>query len=550
MSGQHIETKGSPKSVTVKLVKHGRPSQVTQRVRITPRLVFLRLLVAAPIIVRYGAHALAFGSALYTVWTSYIDPTVSIWDGLGKVMTIGILALGYEYTCQIHDLQNTGKKVGVHKVKRGHLSNHSYAHAGFAASAYQLWSTPPWNRFIHQYQPSVAERLAASAHNSAAMHTVVENSPIISAFGNWALTDASSPKSGTLATEWDIWVGDSLADLLVEGPVDLAELHKGMRIAHGPMNLNIGERIGRPGMYEKLQKLSETQQGGVAPCDWLERFAKTTTFANELLDGKSFEEAYTAMEACSGWDDWRVDDERRRTEGGSRSTKHGDGLPVADLEVLFDVKSTRLGSQVLGNLVRSVNRLGIRVIAIMSFTTENLDGLEDVFGEHEPLGATQVVLKADGSTVFCEYPAPKPYYLYYHATHIFADAKAGLVPKGRHILTDAAVLVKEPPWYMYRGVRLHMESYSINQVTIESFRRLVRDFDIKLGCFLQERRLDHKALEVIFEAADKHSDVLQLGVAYGGPTDRTHDDLGPTFLSSTASFGFAEILSLPHWSYP
>jgi hypothetical protein len=390
-----------------------------------------------------------------------------------------------------------------------------YGHGAFMGATPALLADPRWRRILAFLMPDVyaalEESLAAGADASSLM-PMLENNPVLAAFGTVAATNAhreGEHPNHLAGMEWDLFVNTDLITEWEEAADDAARSAVMDRvvdtslIAHANAIDTVQESLGIS-QYPDVRRSPKTAFGGVEMDAWLDLFGRALHLAR--TDAFDAEVAAMASEPRSASDEacmrgtfatpWSVD---RVTELHQQVT----GRP--HLSIVIDIKSLRSTPPFLTGLIGHLNRFGVHVAAVGSFLPSEIEGLSR---------ASQQVR---GRTL----PGPREVLFFHLAGDLQLACEAGSLSPGQCVMFNGGslldVVTPEPGRHTYSS-RLRV---------LDELERWRARLDLQIGIYVQEGDCDAAAAAVLSDIVDAWPATFALGFAWGGLRDEAGLPAGP-----------------------
>lgn len=125
-------------------------------------------------------------------------------------------------------------------------------------------------------------------------------------------------------------------------------------------------------------------------------------------------------------------------------------------------------------------------------------------------------------------PAPLPVKFFHFAGDLQQACRLGQIKKGDNVMFNAGSLLT---WKALAGPRVKMASYAVVGEITDALQRYKQRHDFKIGLYVQEPDIDFNAIKIIIECCKMHSELFDLGLAWGGVQGRAAGDICATFSS-------------------
>ena len=386
---------------------------------------------------------------------------------------------------------------------------------------------------------------------------MLENNPVMAAYGMTKTQQLDKEKAGGRSDrlqkgedgspqkmqgiEWDVWLDpkvvhrcEVLRGMGVPDAVNpnVAELLDTMVIAHGDktqtvmqtLSPNIGAagenpwlqaisplgawaaRSAGPAMnqYESVKAAPMTGLGGASGSDWMDIFGRAMQMANKPEVSEAPEAPGQVRNPFNGE---MVD--ARQMEAFVEGSKPKARMPFQEvvnlfkttfhqesLSVILDIKSTDATPVILAMLIGELNRRGVHIAHIGTWTHSQLEGLGEV---KQTVGG-----KAVG--------APGAIKYYEGIGNIQVACARGELKKGDGAQFNAGSILESAGW---DSARMTADEGAIQGI-ITSLRAFKAKYEFRLGLYVQEDDTDERAARKIMEISNTHKDVFDLGFGWGG----------------------------------
>lgn len=404
---------------------------------------------------------------------------------------------------------------GPAKVQRTEVGNQFYAHGAFMGAARRMMVDPLWSRILQVLMPDVhAQATIAMRPPFSAGHVIpmLENNPVMAAYGLFKTQEMDQRREGgrsdrmanMQAMEWDVWLdprtigGYRVAfDHSTERALD-ARLVETMLIAHGTTRQTVLEnQVGW--QYEAVRGTAKADLGGARGPAWMDLFGRALRLATSSdvdadLARMSGEARHTDRDDQSTFNTFRsqmgfteVVDLYRRTFGKDR------------FSVLLDVKSRNAEPWVLRRLILELNRRGVHVHSVGTFTFTELRNLDQI----------------DQNVAGQRMGAPVGIKFFHGIGNLQTACIDREVFRGDHVMFNAGSILDSVDW---DADRPDADDDAIAGI-IAGLRELKERYGFRLGLYVQEGSTDHRAARKITEFSNRHRDVFDMGFGWGGLSD-------------------------------
>ena len=413
--------------------------------------------------------------------------------------------LGIELLDVIDDLPFVPTLVPIRPV-----ANQYYGHGAFMGAAPALLADEQWRRILAFLMPDVYvqvdEALKAGLDN-AGLIPMFENNPVMCAFGCWhglrRRGQTSRPAGDLTGMEWDVFV-DSLqveAWEAIPGEPDCVERERKvdeivdrMVIAHASTGDTVQESVGVC-QYPDVRATLKTAMGGVLAPAWLDLFARALRLAKapdlrQAIDAMATAPRVASVEEC----------ERNTFEHPiPMATAVAEYRAMAGhrFSVVLEMKTLRSTPVLLAAIVRALNRRGIHVAAVCSFS------MEEVAGVHAQRQAV------DGGL-----PGPREILFFHYAGDLQLACDQGTLAVGQGVLFNGATLLRHIPG--------PTDAYAIETDVVLELGEYRARHGLDVGIYVQEGDCDALAAGALSEMVSTHADTFTLGFAWGGLLDEAH----------------------------
>ena len=378
-------------------------------------------------------------------------------------------------------------------------TNRAYLHGGYMGVAAPMLHSPAWMRLLQAHTPAAATRAAALHRDSGAAMRALENSPVLAAYGVENDADYNAART---AVEWDVYLPRTVEAMVLEhdalGPADekhrnavLFRMLDATVVAHGTLWRTLLEGLLGISAYPYLLAFSD----GMTINRWMCAFLAA----------------------------------RRDAPGASAGTGEGVIEDTPMLSVFLDVKSRHSSPRALALLVRAINRLGVRVWGVGSFSHAQLADISGggqqqqqqqcVWAPPAPLAQRGIPPLLDhvregaweansGRELAC--PAAIAFKILTFVADIQRGCDSGSIKAGDAILFNGGSLLTS----VVGGDGA--VSHHVEPRLLAALELYVRAFDLRLGYYAQEYWLDAAAADALARIANDHPAVFAYGFAYSG----------------------------------
>jgi hypothetical protein len=243
------------------------------------------------------------------------------------------------------------------------LDNQTYAHGAFMGAAVQMMQNPTWRHILEVLMPGDYQK-AAAATAPAAIMAILENNPVLGAYGSAQhLREASGQKAGQedpktgkpIALEWDAWLD----------PKEPANLSL-VRIAHGNTGTTVGQALD-PSAPIGLSR--DDVKGAPTGPGWMEIFGRAIAM-------------YRGGDAVKSGGEAKAKDDKLKQAMASPTADQAIGLCKEFLQapggLILDIKSTYSTADQVYAFVEALRSThGINVIGVGSWTHSQLEKLQN-----------------------------------------------------------------------------------------------------------------------------------------------------------------------------
>ncbi len=387
-----------------------------------------------------------------------------------------------------------------------------YGHGAFMGAAPALIADERWRAILGFLMPDVAAELRAALEASrdpSRLMPMMENNPVLAAFGVFRGARSRRPEGDESplhlsGLEWDLFVDAELVAAW-EAATDeagrdavLARVLDTALIAHATAADTVQEAMGIC-QYRDVRKTPKTALGGVELDAWVDLFGRALALASADELGAAIAEMSRdarsdSEEACMRFtfaEPWPI---ARTVEVHRRVTNK------PHVSVIIEIKSLRSTPSFLSAVVSALNARGVHVVAVASFSREEVEGVSMV---------AQVI---DGVS----HPGPRELQFFHYAGDLQAACAAGRVSPGQSVMFNGASLLDSVPGDDGRPV------YSTKLRVIAELEALRVRHGLFVGFYVQESDCDHAAAELLSALCDARPDTFELGFAWGGLRDEAH----------------------------
>lgn len=396
-----------------------------------------------------------------------------------------------------------------------------YGHGAFMGATPALLAHPRWRRILAFLMPdvfsAVQESLDAGVDVSRLM-PMLENNPVLAAFGTLEATRASQSgehPNHLAGMEWDLFVNTDLITAWEEAETEGAraavmdQVIDTSLIAHANALDTVQESLGIS-QYEDVRRSPKTAFGGVEMDAWLDIFGRSL----HLAEAADFDAAVAEMapeprssreEACmrgtfaAPWSVERVTALHRAVTGRPH------------LSVVIDIKSLRSTPPFLSGLIGHLNRFGVHVAAVGSFSKAEIEGISD-----NPQ-------QLNGGTL----PGAREVQFFHFAGDLQAACEAGQVSAGQCVMFNGGSLLDHVTLDLGAAGEAGTDAggeavrhvYSARQRVLAELEDWRARLDLQIGLYVQEGDCEADAASVLSDIVLAWPDTFSLGFAWGGLRD-------------------------------
>ncbi len=378
------------------------------------------------------------------------------------------------------------------------VSRRLYAHGAFMGAGPLLLDDPRWRAILGFLMPDVFHDVREAVRTGVRVGGLIpmfENNPVVAAYGVWRCG-----LQGELdAMEWDVYLDGHRVEAWEEATdaptrdALLDEIVASMVIAHASTTDTVQEHIGLC-QWADVRRTPKSRLGGVEPAAWMDLFGRALYLAGAAdlrvaIDEMRAEDRDDSDLACrrhtfaSPWSSDRVAALFRAVSGRPR------------FGVVLEIKSLRSTPELLGAIVRALNRRHIEVVAVGSFLQSEVRGLAAM---------GQLV---DGVSL----PGPREVVFLHFAADLQQACDRGTLDRGSAVLFNGACLLRALPGAAGR--------YAVDDAVVAGLEEYRRAFDLRIGLYVQEYDCDAAAAGLLSDLARERSETFALGFAWGGLAD-------------------------------
>lgn len=382
-----------------------------------------------------------------------------------------------------------------------------YGHGAFMGAAPALLEDPRWRRVLGFLMPDVFDAVRARLNegaDAAVLMTMMENNPVLAAFGTVKAAQASSEQehpNHLVGMEWDLFVDSDLIDAWKGAETPEARRAVMDRvldtalIAHAGAVDTVQESLGIS-QYADVRATPKTAFGGVEMDAWLDLFGRALVLArSEDFDGAvaamAREPRSASQEPCmlnTFETPWAVE---RVVQEYERVTRR----PY--LSIVIDIKSLHSTAEFLSGLVQHLNRFGVHVAGIGSFLREEIAGVS----------ATE---QRVGERVL---PGPREVLFFHVVGDLQAACGEGTIPSGQSVMFNGASLLT------FENPSPGKFTYVARRELLTELEALRAKHDLHIGFYVQEGNCEAAAASALSEVMGAWPETFELGFAWGGLRD-------------------------------
>ncbi len=426
----------------------------------------------------------------------------------------GARQLGLQLLDAIDDLPFVPTLVSIPPV-----ANQYYGHGAFMGAAPAMLADDRWRSILAFLMPDVYvqvdEALKGGAANGALI-PMFENNPVMCGFGCWKGLERRAggkarPAGDLSGMEWDLFVESAAVEAWEQTPGDLEDPRREalvdtivdrIVIAHASTADTVQENAGVC-QYADVRRTPKTRMGGVEAAAWMDLFGRSLRLA--------------------GAPDLRAAMERMATEprvaGPDECVRNTFAVPIpmsvvvaeyaalaarrgapgsASFSVVLEMKTLRSTPEFFSAIVRALNRRGVHVAAVCSFSDDEIRG---VSGQAQRIG---------GATL----PGPRQIRFFHYAGDLQQACDLGQLAVGQGVLFNGATLLTHLPD--------QTPHYAPREAVIKALHGYARQHGIDVGVYVQEGDCDAEAAAVLSATVASHPQTFALGFAWGGLLDEAH----------------------------
>jgi hypothetical protein len=414
-------------------------------------------------------------------------------------------------------------------IQRQEVGNQTYGHGAFMGAARQMLNDPKWNRILQTLMPDVYADVQGVT-DEGDLIPKLENNPVMAAYGMMQTQALDQRREGgrsdridTLqALEWDCWLDPDVIDAYDEASDDAAKraldarLVDTMLIAHGNTKQTVLENIGVD-QYDAVKETAKTAFGGTRPGAWMDMFGRALRIAvapnpDELMADMGREPRHTDEDDQSLYQTFQNQTPFREVIDLYKRVFRKDTFSV-----LLDIKSRSAKPPILSKLIGELNRRGVHVFAVGSFTFSELNNLDEV---HQ---------QVDGRDM----GAPRGVKFFHGIGNLQTGCVDGEVFPGDTVMFNAGSILDSVDWDTGKP---DADDAAIEEI-IQSLGRFKETYRFHLGLYVQEGATDQRAATKITAFSNRHADIFDLGFAWGGISN----DMGPVTSGGTGMGSQANI---------
>lgn len=413
------------------------------------------------------------------------------------------------------------------------LKQSPYAHGAYMGAAPEMLNDEKWSCILHGLMPDVwtdTNDALDAGTNSKAIIPMLENNPVMAAYGmnqqHVELGDNEEVKPSE-AMEWDAFFhpSDLAAFAKAKDDATKAAAAKGLvdriLIAHGNgfRDLGIRENVPFWGAYNRVIERPKTKMGGTLSMDWMSTFGR----ALEMANAPNWQKIYAELRKMERHQDPKNQATYMLVKEQLSMAKvltiyRGVFGENAVFSVVLDLKSKKITAEGVFFVIQELNKRGILVSGVGSFTASQLTQLpsDQLLGE-------------------AEHEAPRRVRFFHFAGGLQKAANNYELGLDDTAMFNGAHLIDKPS--RVRSAEHTMKNYKPKQWLIDALREYRKLHGFSLGIYVQEGDIDATAAAVLFDIANKNRDVFDYGFAWGGMQNRSASDIKPKRGTSTVGMG-------------
>lgn len=422
------------------------------------------------------------------------------------------------------------------------IRNQFYGHGAFMGASPMLLSDERWRSILAFLMPDVYEQVhqkIVAGANGNDLIPMFENNPVMCAFGMWhglqtrhQLSKEHAPGLYDLTgIEWDVFMDGDLVQawLQTDTPekkqATIEKLVDTMVIAHANTRDTVQEQLGFD-QYQDVRQTSKSSLGGVEASAWLDLFLRSL----ELIHAPDLDAGIYTMSHLARFD--YGDECQKHTfvepfAGEQAVQRICELTQRAHFSLILEIKSLSSTPELLSAVVQELNRRGIHVAAVCSFQLSEIKGLSQM---------TQY-LKEE------VLPGPREILFFHFAGDVQITCDQGEMSQGQSLLFNGASLLE----LQTSGT----QPYSVKRTVVQELGQYQQQWDLHMGLYVQENDCDATAASLLSRLVDEHSDIFDLGFAWGGLQNEALVASVTTELRDARGFGSQRMLEYigkaRHW---
>lgn len=389
------------------------------------------------------------------------------------------------------------------------VANQYYGHGAFMGAAPALLADEKWRYILAFLMPDVyvqVDTALKAGANNAALIPMFENNPVMCAFGTWygikrRQGQAARPAGDLTGMEWDVFVDsvqveeweatpgapeDPARESVVEAIIDR------MVIAHASTADTVQESVGVC-QYPDVRRTLKTAMGGVVAPAWMDLFTRALRLA-QVSDLKAAVLTMSAEARSASPDECDRNTFARPIPMPTAAELYR-RFAGQRFSVVLEMKTLRSTPLLLAALVRGLNRRGIHVAAVCSFSMDEIRGVS-------------AQLQADGL------PGPREIQFFHYAGDLQLACDEGNLAPGQGVLFNGATLLRYTPD--------DAKPYVIEDDVVAELGEYRQRFQVDIGIYVQEGDCDALAAGELSEMVATNPATFALGFAWGGLLDEAH----------------------------
>ena len=401
-------------------------------------------------------------------------------------------------------------------LQREEVGKQFYAHGAFMGAARKMLNDPLWRRILQVLMPDVYSDVN-KVSDEGELIPMLENNPVMAAYGMWRTRQLDQQQVGgrsdrikTLeAFEWDVFLDPSYVrgyrvahTEAVEAALD-EKLVDTMLIAHGTTKQTVVENKIGYAQYGAVKGTPKTEFGGARPTGWMDLFGRALRVASaenphELLANMGNESRHTDKDDQSTYQTFE-----QQMSFKDVIDLYKKEFGVDHFRVLLDIKSRNAEPWVIKRLIGELNRRGVHVQSVGSFTFSELNNLDDI---------NQVV---SGE----ELGAPRGIKFVHGIGNLQESCEDGAIFEGDSVMFNAGSILDSVNW---DADNPDAADPSIEYIILR-LGKFKERYKFHLGLYVQEGASDKRATRKITSFSNRHADIFDMGFGWGGLSN----DMGP-----------------------